>query len=123
HQEHGVSPTGPLNLDHALRLFLERLDVVAVRAVNGNTLPAGNESDNLIAGNRRTTLGQFDPNVVNALHLDAGVSGAGTTRLPRTRQLGHILLVCVRAAYRLDKFLYDIRSRNVALANCRVQRR
>ena len=64
----------------SVRLQLSQL--IAVRPVNGNPPPLGDETDNLVAWNRLTAAGDVVHQVAHALHHDATVVFAAILRRP-----------------------------------------
>ena len=63
---------GPFHRNHTLRLSLLKVEhVLAVGAVHGDALVAGDEADDVVAGHRRAAARELHPYVVHALDGNA----------------------------------------------------
>ena len=109
YQEDAGVAWGPVDGDHALALGVgEVFQVDAVGAVDGDAVAVGDEALDLVAGDRGAALGQADPDVGDALDLDARVAGgAGPRDLGRLGRdggdLGEVLTRGRAAADRADQ--------------------
>ena len=86
----------PLDLEDALGLLRQRVDVDAVAAVHRDAAAAGDEADDRVAGHGRAAAGQLDPDVVDALddHARVGVGcaacGAAARRAGRVSAMSSL---------------------------------
>ncbi len=112
----------PLDVQDPLRLPGQRVDVDAVGAVHRDAVAAGDEADDGVARHRRTTAGQLDPHIVDALDDHTRI-GAGTALGPRPDRggLGDVLGGLVLPAERLHQLLDDALRGDMALADGGVE--
>ncbi|GMA85179.1 hypothetical protein GCM10025868_04290 [Angustibacter aerolatus] len=76
HEEQGGRRGCPLDLDDAVGLGTQGADVGAVGAVHRDPAAAGDEADDVVAGNGVQQRASLHPQVVDALHHHARVAAA-----------------------------------------------
>src|SRR5690606_4292323 len=121
-QEQAVGRWRPLDVDHPAVVAAQRVDVAAVFAVHRHTRPAGDESDDGVARNRRAAARQLDPDIAHTLHHHAGIAGdPPAPAAVRCGRLGGLFAGALFAAHALDELLHDALCRYVAFADGGVQ--
>src|SRR5699024_4391441 len=94
-------------------------------AVHRHAVAASDEADDVVTGNRRTTLGQPGPHIGVTLHGHTRVAGAGMARvsdLGGHRLFGDVLLVALQPAQGVHEFGDDALRTDLVFADGRVER-